>query len=376
MSNIELTEEQQEAVDAIAEWAAGNGNEISLGGYAGTGKTTIIRYLVEGIAAKAVVLTPTGKAACVLRSKGIDADTIHSFIYRCVGEVEKKNGEMKPVFERKEAEEVLFRGIIIVDEASMVNQEMANDLRSLDLGFRIIWVGDHGQLPPVGGDPGIMRSPNIVLTTIHRQAEKSPIIRLAHRVRAGEPFGRLRSPDESVVFVENAKSANKIVDVSIRCELDTVLVGMNSVRHDVNAEYRERIGFHDPLCVGDKVICLLNNRKLDIFNGQTFKITELGEVSTWGGMPWEQDATIHDGEREVDVRILLTRLGKQSSRDDENRSRDACLFDYAYAITVHKSQGSEWNRVGLVDCYSSIWENNRWRYTGVTRAKDRLVVFR
>ena len=171
---IVFTADQQAAIEAIDEWASDpESREFTLGGLAGTGKTTMLAEILKTLPCR--VAAPTGKAAQNLRRKGIPAGTVHGLIYKYIGEDENE----KPVFDDKGD----AHAFVAIDEASMVNAEMANDLRR-HCG-RILWVGDHGQLPPVGDDPGIMSDPDARLETICRQTDGSDIIRFAHHLRTG-----------------------------------------------------------------------------------------------------------------------------------------------------------------------------------------------
>jgi exodeoxyribonuclease-5 len=162
--------DQQAVVDAIVEWRdawpAAN-QTFTLGGLAGTGKSTIVSYLA-GCLPGAVVACPTGKAAHVLRRKGVDAGTIHALIYHPFG-----NSKGQPTYRLKR---LLDAETIIIDEASMVDSKMYGDLCSFTKP--ILFVGDHGQLEPIGDNPHLMRNPDVRLEEIHRQEAGNPIIRM------------------------------------------------------------------------------------------------------------------------------------------------------------------------------------------------------
>jgi len=156
---------------------------LTVGGSAGTGKSTILRHIlnrllqIPGNPLRPQVVSLTGRAVSVLRSKGIKrAQTIHSLIY----EVQKDSITKRPKFTRRLS---IPHNLLIVDEASVVTKQIHEDLKRL--AKRILYVGDHLQLEPVGDDPELMRTPYLVLTTIHRQVEGSPIISLAHDIANG-----------------------------------------------------------------------------------------------------------------------------------------------------------------------------------------------
>jgi exodeoxyribonuclease-5 len=155
---------------------------ISLGGYAGTGKSTIIKVILKALEQKGLYFLPcayTGKAANILRKKGIgNSSTIHSSIYRpCVDE----NGETfwNLVEKNKMVNEI---DGFIIDEASMVGKEIHKDLCSF--GLPIIYIGDHGQLEPIGTEFNLMKDPDYKLETVHRNAGE--IAYFADHLRQGK----------------------------------------------------------------------------------------------------------------------------------------------------------------------------------------------
>lgn len=368
--NITLSNGQQQAFEEIEGWIGQGAGEHSLGGYAGTGKTFLVSELIKRTAAFKGVLAPTGKAAEVLRRKGIPADTIHSAIYRCIGEVEdEETGEKKPIFEDK-IPDFLPGDLVVIDEASMVNAKMANDIRAA--GFVVLWVGDHGQLPPVGDDPGIMTRPQSRLEEILRQAGDSPIIDFAHDMRQGKSPNTWRGRDERIDVRRQSYEA-RIAEESLEGGIDQIICGYNRTRHAINRAMRELLGYTDPLNVGDKVICLRNNRNQGIFNGMLFEVLQLRKSRVTNCV----DAYLQDmdGFRSPRwVSIDVPSLGGNAERGYE-RDEHSELFDYGYGITCHKSQGSEWDSIAVVDSPCKAWEIERWRYTAVTRAKERLVIY-
>lgn len=400
ISGVTLTEEQDDALRDILDWTRSGLPEFSLGGYAGTGKTTMLREVVERLSERGTVkvLAPTGKAAQVLRRKGVEAETVHSFLYNFRGiSRDEHTGRDLLNFEAK-------RGLderpswIVVDEASMVNAHMARDARQH--GIPILWIGDHGQLPPIGEDPKILADPDAVLETIHRQAAGNPIIAAANKVRQGlEPRRWVQDVDERRAQGEDGEGellvqrrrggdSGALVRLAKKLEVDQVICGRNRTRHALNRIWRELDGrqFETRPEAGDRVICLKNNRRLGIFNGETFTIERI--VDFWDGGDLARSVLVVDLKSE-DGRLFETLpvwsgqfLGDRKLTTDE--AEELALqwmaqlgdidrigieaFDYGYAITCHKSQGSEWPRVLVVD--EAFGEKPRWRYTAITRARD------
>lgn len=324
-------------------------------GLAGTGKTTLMGYLVRsGALGDAILAAPTGKAAAVLRHKvGVDVRTIHQVIYLFTGMVEDKEepGRMEPTFTPAEAD--LTGRLVVIDEASMVGRALAEEL--LRTGARVVATGDPGQLPPVK-DSQFFTEANATLTEIHRQALSSPIIRQAHRVRAGLAY----EPDGDAFRVVERATREDVLGH------DAVLCWRNRTRLRLNARKRELLGLPvDRLIVGEPVMCLRNDHRLDIYNGATYEMSA----------PYGEDARsfyLRDGDREIFVdRPTVEGF---DPRYEERRYDDRFApFASAYAITVHKSQGSEWPSVLLFD---ECPGDRAFAYTGITRAAERATVVR
>lgn len=363
---IILTEEQQLAISKIVSWFVQKTTpqEFKLGGYAGTGKTTIIKYFLgEGLplgehksSICAIVCAFTGKACYVLRKKGIhSAATIHSTIYDVEdlghGKVEfhlKTRLESKP-------------NLIIVDEASMISTELYHDLKSFNI--KILFIGDPGQLEPVGDNPNLMAKPDYVLSKIHRQAEKSPIITLATNVRNG-----LSVKSSNSTLQEGVSIKPKFITDEELSSCDQILCGKNATRALLNRRVRMFLGNTEPFVIGEKIICLRNNRKYGLFNGLICNIESFEERSD------VIIATLRDEAiREYkDIPIWKTPF-LRDLEPNEQPPYDTCLFDYGYAITVHKSQGSEWPHVLVYDEVMVKTDMKRWRYTAITRASEKLT---
>ena len=365
MNDIQLTIEQQTAIDQILAWFNGHTpdnhvprHEFKLGGYAGTGKTTIIKHLLSSvISLRANVCAFTGKACHVLRKKGIhSACTIHSMIYDCE---ELPDGTMTYELKRK------LDGnpnLIIVDEASMLSTDLYRDL--LTFRIKLLFIGDPGQLEPVGDNPNLMLAPNYVLTKIHRQAELSPIITLASRVREGFPV-RLPTPDPTGAVTTKAKF---ITDEELSA-CSQVICAKNTTRSLLNARIRKSLGrVNAPIELGEKLICLRNNRRFGMFNGLICFVEDFTDQRDYwlATLRDEVDKTYH-GIR-VWKKPFLTPLAK-----DERIPNDMLYFDYGYAITCHKSQGSEWPHVLVYDEVMFKTDMKRWRYTAITRASEKLT---
>lgn len=370
-------ESQEGALRRILDWFENPTSYLTLGGYAGTGKTTIIRELIRRLGERGIrgiaVCAFTGKAASVLRSKGIkSAKTIHSTIKQpetfcdaCGSTIVAGPCTVTPQCLTAKTyvdfipAPILEADLVIVDEASMVSTALHEDLLAYDVPT--LYVGDHGQLEPVGKNPQLMKDPQIKLEQIHRQAEDSAIIQFAHHVRQHREPVTMGS-DATVIYTGHVpKNAH---------EFDIVIVGTNLIRVAVNRMIRRNRGYSGDLPIpGERVICLRNEKKYNVFNGMLATVLEI-RCDENVDKP-EMDIVDDDG----DVHRCVPFYPEQFNEEDTlDVSKKYCLFDFGYALTCHKSQGSAWDRVLVCERIphpdTSV---ARWRYTAATRAKKELV---
>ena len=262
----EWSPEQAQAIDAVGRWLKkGEPQVFRLFGYAGVGKTTLARHIAEGARGDTAFAAFTGKAALVMRSKGCaGATTIHALIYRA-----SEGAEGAPTFTLNAEGPASRAGLIVIDECSMVDAELARDL--LSFGKPILVLGDPFQLPPVKGAGYFTEHPpDVMLTQIHRQAHDNPIIRLSEVVRSG---GEL----EHGAYGETRVIGRAAVDPAEVLGADQVLVGTNRTRRAYNQRMRDLNGFKEPLPVaGDRLVCLRNDRTKGLINGGLWRVETLG----------------------------------------------------------------------------------------------------
>jgi exodeoxyribonuclease V len=358
VTTLELSQEQEIVLDEILDWRSrdpkGANQILTLGGYAGTGKTTLISFLAQAWDNVAVAAY-CGKAAHVLRSKGVEATTIHSLIYvKFINRFCKRR--ILPCV-----------STLIIDEASMIDHVTCADLRSFELP--ILFAGDHGQLEPIGTSAELMVNPMLRLEKIHRQAMGHPILRLATAFREGrkvpfpwdDPKGMVRLVDhrEFGSFVEGFVSADK-----------QIICGYNKTRHQINRLVRQLMDSAKHLITpGEKLICLQNNKTWGLFNGQLVTVLDIVRESR---NTVDLEVETDDG-RYLVLPCLRLQFGQDLMKDF--KSKEAVLMDYGYALTAHKAQGSEWESVLVLE---EIWkcDPRRWRYTVTTRARKHLVYCR
>jgi ATP-dependent exoDNAse (exonuclease V) alpha subunit len=241
----EFSPQQDAALLAVSRWlkAAKTGKApqlFRLFGYAGTGKTTLARHIAEGVDGEVRFAAFTGKAAMMLRAKGCnEASTIHSMIYR--SQTEDDTGT--PSFSLNRQSDVKKADLVIIDECSMVDEELGRDLMSF--GVPVLVLGDPAQLPPVkGGGFFTEHEPDVMLTEVHRQARDNPIIRMSMDIRGGE---RLSLGDYGASRVMQRGALGKDEMANLVLAADQVLVGRNKTRRDFNLRMRELMGRTDPL---------------------------------------------------------------------------------------------------------------------------------
>ncbi|MGV8833218.1 MAG: ATP-dependent DNA helicase [Devosia sp.] len=354
--------QQDAALLAVSEWLKDtDGPQVfRLFGWAGTGKSTLAVHLAQDVR-KVRFAAFTGKAALVMRKRGCKgAQTIHSLIYTLVSE---KEGEPRFVLDAESP--AADADLIVIDEVSMVDEQLGKDL--LSFGVKILVLGDPFQLPPVqGAGFFVTQEPDIMLTEIHRQAADNPIIHLSMQVREGGFLERGTYGDSIVVGREN-------VDRNAVLEADQVLVGRNKTRLQYNDRLRELKGlpFHEPV-IGDRMVCLRNNARKKLLNGQIWIVTEATRRSNG---KWSLLLGADEGKGEAKV---LTHKAFFAGEEDamswpERRQFDE--FTFGYCLTVHKAQGSQWDNVYLFDeSFVFREERARWLYTGITRAAEKITV--
>lgn len=442
---ISLSPQQGDAVRKIGLWYRNDTEHkkvFTLGGFAGTGKSTILPDILDatGLSPSQIAFAaPTGKAAKVmgskLRAQGINVypSTIHKLIYTPKpqkaevlerelrdkqtmvvllknGDVAPPTGDLKADIEELEKqihiltkdldraydindlrftlnpESALIKEniqLIILDEGSMVGEEIASDL--LDFEIPVMVMGDPGQLPPVGDKPGFFidgETPDAFLTEVHRQAADNPIIYLATLIRQGKraDYGDYGNG----VLIVPRKKDTFTLDLERDCQ---VIVGTNKMRWQLTSKMRREGGLLDPLPHKGEPLIMCKNHKdhPELVNGTTVFATEdLGEKYEEGMARFLAHIADEEGkkfscytyqglfEEHIKREKNYSTASKQSAF--KSRINDAQI-DFGWAITCHKSQGSQWDEV-IVHDESGVFRDDadKWLYTAVTRAAERLVI--
>ena len=365
MAVVKWSGQQDAALKAVSDWLKDpNGDQVfRLFGWAGTGKSTLAMHLAGDL--KSVRYAAfTGKAALVMRKRGCKgASTIHSLIYSTIDD---KEGE--PQFALDPESPAASADLIVIDEVSMVDEALGRDL--LSFGTKVLVLGDPFQLPPVQGT-GFFTDvePDLMLTEIHRQARDNPIVRMSLDIREGR---RLAHGD----YGESRVISKAEVNQDDVLAADQVLVGRNKTRLHYNNRIREllKLPALQPT-IGDRVVCLRNNPRKKLLNGQIWIVTDVTRKNSGkmqlllaaediGGTMTEAKVTTH--------RDFFTG-GEEAMPWALRRQYDE--FTFGYCLTVHKAQGSQWDNVYLFDESHVFREDaQRWLYTGVTRAAEKITV--
>jgi exodeoxyribonuclease-5 len=369
---IKLNEEQNKAKQKIIRWYRKETYRkqiFTLSGIAGSGKSTILKYILAelGIESRTQIMTFTGKASQVLNNKGTPCRTIHSTVYKPI-EKKDKDGEIIIEFQRKSKYEFYDTLLFVIDECSMLTNEVLDDLKMM--GKPILLIGDHNQLPSIGEGHKYLDEPDVRLLKPERHALDNPIIFLANQIVEGN----LRMTNQNLsdyVKVTNKYTTKDMLDA------DQVLVAKNKTRIRLNDKLRFKLGIESDYPVkGDKLVCKKNNWKVYLEDNDQyiFLVNGLSGINManvceandyellfkpdFGSDYFCLDNVDYDFLREEDVKIR----------------RDLEYFQYGYAITCHSSQGSEYDSVFIK--YENLYKTDmtKWLYTAVTRAVNKLII--
>lgn len=385
--SVQLTEEQIRLVKNLVTWYKTSTRQwYSYTGAAGTGKTTVIRSFIEELGLERYIACAfVGKAVTVLSRQGLPASTIHSLIYH-VSWVPVLNDKGEPVLndEGRPKMRVEFSlknhldgdlQLIIVDEATMVNDDLAEDI--LSFGIKTVFIGDNNQLPPVFGISSVMSNPDFWLTKIMRQAEDNPIVYLSQRILRKQPLIEGTYGNSHVYRTMRLNANYK--------DYDVIIAGKNEVRDSINTHIRENVlHLKSKLpVIGDKLICRQNNwdRSVEgniyLTTGMTGIVTDIHR-SLGGNRFMSIDFLPEISDEEFFNLHLDTRYIQMNYEDRRlyGFSRYE-KFEYGYCVTCHACQGSQFDNVLFIDQWFHDADlTSKIEYTAITRAIEMIdIVF-
>jgi len=405
---MDLTKGQKQGLDMARRLVKADGHRIGiLAGFAGTGKTTLLKTIAEETGMP-VVITPTGKAAArVKQAAGIGAMTVHRWQYEAL--YDEQTGLVsfakRPPDQLPQGES----GLLVIEEASMIGRDLWNDIldNAIMLGLKVLCIGDPFQLPPVEQErdrepfsildsQGGIAHEYVLMSEVMRQALESPVIRASMKIRDGDILGAMG-------ILPHVKPKDFIdKGTRIQAQGGVVIVHRNETRHWANVEIRKVRGFPSEVQSGEPILVLKNQYDLQAFNGETYRFDSWHErtptqhtvMDRWAKTREKTGfgiANLSDGERGLEFRGIIAEeelSGKLKSGFGAIEKTGAILFrglpmihaNFGYAMTVHKAQGSEWPEV-LVGMEPSIrfWgksreESLRWMYTATTRSREKCFI--
>lgn len=374
---IELKGQQAQAFDAAVRWfkqpVRDRKQVFTIYGAAGTGKTTLAKKFME--MARCHFMTFSGKAALVMRKKGCDgATTIHSAIYRLTDE--DYGGQ--PHFELNLDSETLRNvQLIILDEMGMVDTEIGEDIMAF--GIPVLALGDLNQLPPPSDRKPYFAhtKPDFVLTEVLRQAKESPIITLAYQALE---TGKLTPGKYGDSNVYSSSVKDSIVKASM-LGADQVLCGKNATRVFNSHLMRRWKGMagdqheHLPM-IGDRLVCLHNNHKKGILNGEQFTLEEFTDKDLGKVVTAKVRSLDVEGSPLVEIEVPWNWFFGTEGQLPQWEKANFDQFFYADVMTVNKFQGSQGNYICILDESKVFRENKKNHlYTAITRAAEKVDVF-
>lgn len=389
-----LTKKQEQGLSLCIEKYLNHEKCCVISGYAGAGKSTLVKFIVQNLPGidpeeDVVYACYTGKAAQVLLKKGNkNVTTLHKLLYESIP---KPDG----TFYRKPKPTIEYQ-IVIVDEVSMAPKNLMSLLFSHDVF--VIALGDPFQLPPVDKDQdnGLLSKPDVFLDEIMRQSLDSEIIQLSMKIRNQESIDYKTGSDIIVMPKSD-------LNTGVLQWADQILVGTNATRVAINNQMRDLLGRGSKPEEGDKVICLRNywdnfaDNDDPLVNGTIGYIDHVYEsfnrLPRWADTPnikvlyadFVSDSGADFGSLQMDEKQILTgercldyRTIYRLMSNWRTQNLVPMEFTYGYAITGHKAQGSEWDKVLVMEEKFPFdkTEHARWLYTCVTRASEKLVLVR
>ena len=384
-----LNKGQEHVLQEAIKWWKSSEQLFQISGAPGTGKTFLLYRIIDALGIpfdKIAFMAYTGQAAIVMRNAGLTtAKTIHSTLYEPVEvPVMRPDGtcELDPYY-NKPVTTVQFKprdlsgiSLFVIDEAGMVNEEIGQEI--MNRGLKTMAIGDLDQLKPITGDPYFLVNGYVhVLTEKMRQAENNPIIYLSERALKGLPI-EIGTYGKSKVIYRDELTDYEIVNS------DIMICGTNRTRDMINRNYRNNIlhcTSNLPM-VGEKMICRKNNWLLmsdgiSLVNGLSGIVTRSPGVEGFDGRTYTIDFQPYmcGGifiDLNCDYQYLIASNDKKKFLKNSKYSTGEKM-EYAYAITTHLSQGSQYNNGIYIEEFLRSDIQRNLLFTGITRFKDRIT---
>lgn len=389
----DLSSDQKIVYDAVLKWYKDKNDKLLIvGGFAGVGKTSVLACLAHKFDNTAYCCF-TGKASLVLKNKLDDnkaeyssVSTIHALIYRPI--VDTKTLRVRGWIKRQSIDEDL----IVIDEASMLDARIFRDLQSYNK--KILAIGDCFQLFPVGTDINLMENPHLMLTQIHRQSQDNPIIKLSFMIRNDENIDNFECADNRIKIL--SKQSNELDDIILNMFKDknkrldnVVLCYFNASRVKINSIIRKALGQNEEEPQENDVVICLKNTAIDaeqvVFNGmrglvESCYMSDANKYNANIMFPFD-NIKINEylcryqfnNEKTFQSPLDLQKFGFKA----KSWSKMGMLFDYGYALSYYKSQGSQFDNVVVFVERSKYQDDENFRraiYTAVTRSSNNLVL--
>lgn len=389
-----LSKKQEEGLKiAVARYNARE-KYTCISGYAGSGKSTLIKFIVQSLSGvdpekDVCYACYTGKAAQVLLKKGNkNVSTLHKLMYKSFPRADG-------TWYRKRVERIPFK-VVVIDEFSMVPETMMKQL--FEYNIYVLALGDPFQLPPVNKNDAnnLLDKPHIFLDEIHRQAQESEIIRVSMDIRSGKPLSLLDGSEVKIYSREDFTEPMLLW-------ADQVLVGTNATRININNIMRKLLGRDSGPQEGDKIICLKNEWEELADNGDPLVNGTIGFLKNCyssfvqyprmlGGYRFDtmcgdfvSDSGAMFKDLSMDKKMIMTgekccdfKTAWKLNRNPNYSKMMPLEFTYGYAITTHKSQGSQWDKVLIIEEGFPFdkTEHARWLYTALTRSVEKAVIIK
>lgn len=384
-----LNRGQEKILHEAVDWYRNSSEQcFEIEGPAGSGKTYLIFEILKALGLSARQIMPmayTGQASIVMRSRGFStAKSIHSSLYEVVDIQDSVVNTMyglnmnKKIFKVRDYIDPNI-DLFFIDEGYMVPKSMKKDI--LKFGKKVLVAGDSHQLPPVGDNPGFLTGYGIHrLTELMRQAQDSAIVYIANRAMNGLPI-HTGNYGNQVLVINDDEFIPQMIGYA-----DTIICGTNRTRDTMNNYVRQLAGFNTPTPIlGERIICRNNNWNIvqdgiALTNGLAGTVVSYPDASSYNGKSFKLNfkpdlinSVFYDIP--INYEYFVSNFDERQNMKDFSKRRyiDGELFEYAYAITTHLSQGGEFNRGIYIEEFMRPQIQNQLNYTGVTRFKQNMI---